>query len=265
MRNLLRFFLRYRILLALFLIQGSGLFLTYRNSGIHESLYWDTVLSIQGSWNGFRTGWKDYFNLRATNAALQEENTFLRAKLSQPGVLTINAVDSNQFNWVAGNVIYGTSHLRNNVLLVNKGKNNGVFAGQGVLSSQGVLGVVSESNAHFSKVTSLLHSKSRISGVVSRSGFYGTVIWEGGPANELLCIDLALEADLKTGDTVVTDGRSSIFPAGWPIGVVREVKNDPSLSTKTAMLELLGTISRQQPAYIVDNRRRQEQNDLLTP
>lgn len=263
MRNVLRFILRYRILLTLLLLQVSGLYLTYRSSPMHESFYWSRVLGAQAEWNQTRDGWKAYFLLETTNEELQAENARLRAQLSQPSARPINAVDSNQFVWVSGQVIYGTSHLLNNILLLNRGRADGVEPGQGVLSPTGVLGVVSDVNEHFAKVTSLLHAESRISGTVARTGFFGTVVWSGGAANLVDYIDLPIEAQVTVGDTIVTDARSALFPSGWPIGVVVDVETDSSLFTQSAVLEVWGSISRQQPAYIVKNVLEEAQNSLL--
>lgn len=265
MQNVLRFFLRYRILLTLILFQVGGLILTYRLSPIHSSIYWEHVLSAQAHWNQIRSGWKDYFDLEKVNQDLQAENAQLRALLNQPERKTVNAVDSNQFIWVYGDVIYGTSHQLNNDLILNRGTLDGVKPGQGVLSPTGVIGIVHSANEHFSKVTSLLHSNSRISGTVARTGFFGTVLWEGGASNQLQFIDLAIEADIAIGDTIVTDGRSAIFPAGWPIGFVVSLTRDDAQYTQSAVIEIWGSISRQQPAYVVRNTLAEVQNSLLEP
>jgi rod shape-determining protein MreC len=265
MWNVLRFFLRYRLILIFLGLQMTGLALTYRDSPMHTSLYWSRVLETQAQWNATTNGWRAYFDLESDNRRLQAENAALRAQLSQPASRPANAVDSNQFFWTASEVIYSTSHLLNNVLLLNRGSQDGVKPGQGVLSSDGVLGVVSQTSPHFAKVISLLHSESRISGTVARSGHFGTVVWHGGAANLVDFEDIPLEAQLQPGDTVVTDARSAIFPSGWPIGLVVAVDTDSSSFTQRAVLRIWGGVSRQQAAYVVKNALAEEQRALLEP
>ncbi|MDG1252698.1 MAG: rod shape-determining protein MreC [Schleiferiaceae bacterium] len=265
MRNVLRFILRYRLILLLLTFQFGGLALTYRDSPMHTSMYWSSVLENQAKWNATRDNWKGYFNLAESNQSLQKENTRLRQLLSQPGIRSLNAVDSNQFEWLSAEVIYSTSQLLNNVLILNRGSKDGIAVGQGVLSSEGVLGVVSQASPHFAKIISLLHSESRISGVTMRSGHFGTVVWHGGAANELEFEDIPLDAQMQIGDTVVTDARSAIFPEGWPIGWVIAVESDSSSYTQSATLKMWGGVSRQQAAYVVKNTLMDEQQSLLAP
>ncbi len=265
MRNVLRFLLRYRLIIVLLGLQLTGLALTYRGSPMHTSLYWSRVLETQARWNAISNGWHAYFDLEKQNRRLQVENATLRTQLSLPVARPVNAVDSNQFLWTVSEVMYSTSHLLNNVLLLNRGSQDGIVIGQGVLSPDGVLGVVSQTSQHFSKVISLLHSESRISGAVTRSGHFGTVVWHGGAANLVDFEDIPLEAQLQLGDSVVTDARSAIFPAGWPIGLVVEVTTDSSSFTQRAVLRLWTGVSRQQAAYVVKNALAEEQQSLLEP
>jgi rod shape-determining protein MreC len=265
MRNVLRFFLRYRLVLLLLVFQFGGLALTYRESPMHTSMYWSRVLESQARWNSTIDGWNDYFDLAQDNESLRAENARLRHQLSQPQARPVNAVDSNQFEWVSSEVIYSTSQLLNNVLILNRGSDDGITVGQGVLSPLGVLGVVSQTSPHFAKVVSLLHSESRISGTAKRSGHFGTILWHGGAADEVQFEDIPLEAQLQLGDTVVTDARSAIFPEGWPIGMVIAVESDSSSFTQSARLKMWGGVSRQQAAYVVKNTLMDEQRSLLAP
>ena len=90
-------------------------------------------------------------------------------------------------------------------------------------------------------------------------------MWAGGAPNLVDFEDIPLEAKLQLGDTVVTDARSAIFPAGWPIGMVVDVRTDSSTFTQRATLRIWGGVSRQQAAYIVKNILAEEQRTLLEP
>ncbi len=53
MQNILRFFIRYRMVLSLLLLQAMGLSLTYARSLAHENLFWANVLERQAQWRGW--------------------------------------------------------------------------------------------------------------------------------------------------------------------------------------------------------------------
>ncbi|MDP5015476.1 MAG: hypothetical protein NWQ40_05920, partial [Schleiferiaceae bacterium] len=73
MQNILRFFVRYRIVLSLLLFQVMGLSLTYARSLAHESIFWANVLERQAQWRGWLHGWESYLSLEDKNKQLIAE------------------------------------------------------------------------------------------------------------------------------------------------------------------------------------------------
>ena len=64
---------------------------------------------------------------------------------------------------ISAEVINNSVHKPNNYITIDKGRNDGVKKGMGVISSSGVVGIVKETSRHFSTILSILHSKSKVS------------------------------------------------------------------------------------------------------
>jgi rod shape-determining protein MreC len=265
MRNILRFIIRYRVASILIIIQILGLSITYRNSLIHQTFFWERVLTSQAKWHHFTGSWKSYFYLKDINNALQKENTILREELNNGSQLPTNMVDSSQFRWTCGDILYSSVNLKNNSLILNKGENDGLTPGDGVLGPQGVMGIIDKTSPHYSRIIPIIHGESRISGIIKRTGHFGTIVWRGGNSNKAEIIDLPIEINLKSGDEVVTDPRSNIFPSGWPIGRIIYTIADSSNQTQSAIIELFIDYKKLQPAYIVSNNLKAEYLKIIQP
>ena len=265
MQNILRFIIRYRVASILIIIQILGLSITYRNSLMHQTFFWERVLTSQARWHNFTGSWRDYFDLKEINKILQKENTILRGELNNRSKSPSNIVDSSQFKWTYGDILYSSVNLKNNLLILNKGENDGLTSGDGVLGPQGVLGIIDKTSPHYSRIIPIIHSESRISGIIKRTGHFGTIIWPGGDANKAEIIDLPLEINLKSGDEVVTDPRSNIFPSGWPIGKIIHTISDSSNHTQSAIIKLFVDYKKIQPTYIVSNNLKSEYQKIIQP
>ena len=131
----------------------------------------------------------------------------------------------------------------------------------GVISSQGIVGVIRGASEQFSTVISLLNSELRVSAKLQGSGYYGPLNWNGGDYRYATLRDIPLHASVNQGDTVVTSGYSAIFPEGILIGFVdgyqekggRFYEVEVNLSTDFKKLNHV---------YIVKNLLKQEQDQL---
>ena len=74
-------------------------------------------------------------------------------------------------------------------------------------------------------------------------------------------IDLPIQADIKQGDTIITGGRSTIFPKGIPVGIISDFikKNN---SYKSINIKLFNDMSAIGPVNIITNFDKEEINNL---
>lgn len=170
-------------------------------------------------------------NQAADNEVLREENEWLKEYLGlynkNPSfVLTDASIISHE----AGN--YAT------VLTLNKGTVHGIKAQMPVITSDGVLGHVSEVGLDWCKVEALTETASKVSVYTDRTGVLGTV--GGSPELRLegkCLMSYDADADIKVGDRVYTSGVGSIYPGGLLIGKITSIEADEATRRLLAVVE----------------------------
>ena len=125
-------------------------------------------------------------------------------------------------------------------LTLSKGSTDGIEAGDCVITETGVLvGVVSETGINWSTVSTIINTDTEIGGIVTRTYSAGGLEGDFALMNEgkLKLNYLPEEAQLVSGDEVLTSGRGEIFPSGLVVGRVEGVFTDPSGKTRYAVIE----------------------------
>lgn len=111
-------------------------------------------------------------------------------------------------------------------IIINKGANDGLYIGLPVLDAQGLMGQVIKVEAKQSRVLLITDATHAIPVIVNRNGVRS--IAEGvGRLQELSLRFVAQSTDIKVGDLLVSSGMGGHFPAGYPVGVVASIQNDP--------------------------------------
>ncbi|MEJ2565790.1 MAG: rod shape-determining protein MreC [Gammaproteobacteria bacterium] len=183
-------------------------------------------------------------------AALEAENTRLRSLLDSSFkvgervlVAELLEVDFDPFS---------------QEIVINKGSHDGVEIGQSIVDAEGVMGQVVHV-APFTSTAMLITDPSHaIPVAVNRNGLRAIAMGTGA-ADRLDIPNLPLNADIQTGDLLVTSGLGGRFPPGYPVAVVKKVVRNPGqpfadvTARPTAHLEqsrevLLVWRSSQQPA-----------------
>ena len=170
---------------------------------------------------------KDYLHLKEVNKELAEQNAKLQANNISAfvkvygSVYQINDTIYHQaYSYSTAKVVNNSTNKRQNYITIDKGSLNGIKAEMGVISAQGVVGIVKNVSKNFSSIMSILHDKNKISAKIKKSGYYGSLVWEGNNYREAQLKDIPNHVKLVIGDTVVTTGFSSIFPENILIGTV---------------------------------------------
>lgn len=124
------------------------------------------------------------------------------------------------------------------VILIDKGKADGLEVNMPVVSSSGLIGIVDGVYPHMAKVLLISSPRSRIGGLNLRgdSRAPGIVSGVAGPDQLLEMRNLSRNADILPGDTIVTSGYSGYHPEGLVIGTIEDVQMDAGGLTKTATI-----------------------------
>lgn len=104
--------------------------------------------------------------------------------------------------------------------LLNKGKKDGISAGQAVVTADGLLGQITAVGNKHSELTLLNSSQTVIPVMVSRTGVRSLLY------GNLETLDLRyfpISADLQKGDVLVTSGMDNVYPAGIPVASITSI------------------------------------------
>ena len=104
-------------------------------------------------------------------------------------------------------------------VLINKGERSGIYLGQPVLDASAVMGQVIHLSRYSSTVLLITDASHSLPVQVNRNGLR-SVATGIGRINTLRLQHLPNNADIQTGDLLVTSGLGGRFPPGYPVAAV---------------------------------------------
>ena len=108
--------------------------------------------------------------------------------------------------------------------VLSTGTKDGVYVGQPVLDSEGLMGQVTRVNKNFSTVLLITDSTHAIPVQVLRTGMRSTA--EGISDFKTMTLRfISPTSDVKVGDQLVSSGLGGRFPAGYPVGIVTAINH----------------------------------------
>ena len=128
----------------------------------------------------------------------------------------------------------------------------------GVITSNGILGIVKSVSKKYASVISLLHQDLKINVRFKHSDAFGSLVWKGKSPTEFSVEDIVSSAQLQLGDTIVTGGMSSYFPYGIPLGTITQLENDINSGFYMMTAELFENPSEVYAAYVIENKFKEE-------
>lgn len=143
-----------------------------------------------------------------------------------------------QFNVVAGTVISREYGTWSNTLVIDVGSDDGISENMAVVTPKGVVGFISDVYPHSSRVQLMTDPRTSIGAIVQRpeSRVSSVVRGNGNVPTEPQFVNIAKDADILEGDTLVTSGFGSIYPTGLFIGTIVSIHEDDSNFVKYAVI-----------------------------
>ena len=199
-----------------------------------------------------------YFALESLNEQLREENAELLSRL--PNAFYTELIDSasviedslrQRYTYIGAKVINKSPLSGNITYVLDRGHIHGVEPHQGVINSNGVVGVVTRVSQRHCRVMALTHRDVRLSAGLRGKPFFGSLHWDGGDIRKAVLSAIPEYADVNIGDTVETTGYSNIFPTGIAVGVVKEMEAQSGDNTLDLEVSLFNDFFGVENAYIV--------------
>lgn len=260
MQQLINAIIKFRNVLVFSVLFLFSLLLTSKSSAYHREVFskWSTGI---GSWmHQSSSALGHYFNLAKDNQRLSEENELLLTELLQK-----KQTDDNQlipYKVGVARVLRNSFMLDYNYLTINIGENHGIRPEMGVVSAKGVVGVVRHTTPRYAQVMSVLNKDLQVNAKLLKSNHFGSLKWTGGSATQVNLEDVPNTAPIQIGDTVTTGGMSTIFPAGIPIGTIKNYSRKPLTNFYEIEVDLFQDMTNLGVVYVIENLDRIEINSL---
>lgn len=125
---------------------------------------------------------------------------------------------------VVAEIMYTAKDPFSRKVILDKGAQAGIEAGQAVVDDVGVIGQITRVFPMQSELTLLTDKDQAIPVMIVRSGLRAVLFGSGNGLMELRY--LAANADVQPGDKVVTSGLDGVFVSGLPVATVVKVERD---------------------------------------
>ena len=171
---------------------------------------------------------------------LEQENLNLKIQLQELGSLrgenirlrkiTRESITTSKKQTIV-KVINNSASPNKKVVLIDKGKSHGIYIGQNVIGTKGLVGQIIEVNSLSSKVVLITEPSHDVPGQINRTG--EKVIISGSQEKRKLIVNYAnTNSDIKEGDVVSTSGIGNRFKPMIPINKIIRVSNELNVEFK---------------------------------
>lgn len=260
MRNLLAFFLRNFFFFLFLMLEAVCFTLIFNHSYYQRSSIIRSTNRITGNLNQVYTDITEYLYLKKGNELLAEENVVLHSMIKVDTNLSCQSslIQDTVFHYISAKVISNSVNRRNNYFMINKGIVHGVEKDMGVISTEGIAGIIVGVSENFSTAMSLLHKDARISGKIKKNNQMVSISWGGRNFRAGNIEDIPTHIQLYPGDTIITSGHSHIFPEGIPIGITEQFIERQNQLFNTGTLWFSTDFSSLYYVYVIRNNFREE-------
>lgn len=272
MKSLLRYLLKnYGFPLFVFLEIISFIFILNNNS-YKKAKYLNSASQVAGSVYKTYNSVMNYFNLSKVNRRLAVENAKLRSNLrtrqpdkdiiSELKTFTFVPNNSGYFKFVSAQVVNNSVNRPYNYITLNKGEKDGIKIDQGIISVDGIVGMVTNVTENYSLGLSVLNQHWSVSSKIKKSNFFCSLYWDGKDYRYASLMEIPFHVSLQSGDTIVTSGYSSIFPEGVLVGTIESFEQFQGENYYNVRVKLSVDFKTITYVEVVENKNTTEINQL---
>ncbi len=225
---------------------------------IISPLYWTTNSPSEiEQWGKNRL--RDKSAILEENESLQTELLILRRKLQKMASVEaentrlrqlLNSVDNLDDRVVVAELIGVFPDPAVHKVIINRGKENGVYKGQAVVDAHGLVGQVVRVGSFSSEVLLISDSSHAIPVQIDRNGV--RLVVEGlGSVHEMALRHVSSTVDVQEGDLLVSSGLGQRFPYGYPVAKVESIVQDPGKPFLHVKLRPMAQLNRNRHVLLV--------------
>lgn len=269
MRNLIAFFRRFRVFLVFVLLQLIALTSYFSVVSYPRTKFFNSANNVTGTLLSWEREVTKYFYLDSENKKLQEKNADLAKKelinyiSVDPKTTIINdTIRELSIEKIPAAVINSSHTHKNNYFTIDAGRLKGVEKKMGVVSSEGVVGIVYDVSDHFSIVKSILTSTINISAYIEGSNAHGLIKFIENDPRRVTLTGISNDIVIKKHSKVYTRGSGGYFPQGTSIGKVEKLTPIEGEPRWDITVRLEQDMRRLHYVYVVKNFLKPELDEL---
>lgn len=276
MRNLIAFIIKNSSWFLLILLEIVCFYLIFQYNSYQKSIFFNSSNEVSGRIYAISGNLISYFGLRETNQDLLEKNAYLQNRifalenyvhsLSTDSLKTEailkDSLELDSYNFLIARVIGNSVSQIQNYIRINKGSNSGVKQDMGVISQQGIVGIVVATTPNFSLIQPIINPKTILNCKIKGSNAPGSLVWDSQDYRYADLKDFPKHEKFHEGDTIITSGNSQIFPEGIMVGIVEgfdKQKDDNLLILKVRLSTDFATLK---DVLIIENKSGSEYIEL---
>ena len=173
----------------------------------------------------------------------------------------LDSTHISQYQFYGGTVVSNSVVNQHNYFAIDVGEKDGIVPNMPVLADGSVAGIVLSTSRHYSIVISLLNTDMRLSAKLKRTGYFGSLRWDGVNYQTALLSDIPHHVDVREGDTILTTGYSNIFPPDLFVGIVDNVEVKGG-DFNVVRVKLGCDFKRMHYVTLIDDKLRQERDSV---
>ena len=264
---LIRLFSKNGLFLFFLFLQLIAVTLIFSRNSMQQSFLAAQTTAFNAWVSGYIDQGTSYLKLKQINEDLVAQNKALMAQVYGKGQsgnpqfrrVTDTIGGGQIYTFVDADIVNNSITRNDNYFTIDRGKRHGVFPKMGVIAPNGIAGIVVNTTNNYALVQSVLSvNKIRINAALKNTGFFGTLTWKGDNSRTMHLADIPKYVPLKVGDTVLTDGKSSIFPQGIMIGRIAGYEVDSKTGYWDISVELNQKMGNLQKVFVVRNLKKLE-------
>ena len=272
MRKLLEFLIGKRHWFLFCFLEIVSCILLFYNQDYHRNLIFGSSNTVVAQISSISGRVRSYLGLRDENKALFEQNgqlqlqviklereiAYMKAHAQTYDSLFVADTVTMPYHFVTAEIVNSNVSSLSNYLTIDKGTKDGVKVDMGVVTTQGIVGIVSVADEHFSVVISVLNPKLLVSCKLLNGNYHGSLVWDGRDPRYAYLDDLPRHAIFKEGDTVVTTGFSTAFPPNVMVGTVAKFEKKRDQNFYSLKIKLATDFSAIKSIRVIQNDFREE-------
>ena len=275
MNNLLAFLAKHNHWLLFVVLEVMSLALLFQFNSYQGSVWFTSANVVTGKFYEINSSVESFISMGKLNEQLTMRNVYLERQVkhlsemlergnSDSTLLRSTQVQLlSQYKLIPAKVVSNSINKLDNLITIDKGSLDGIRPDMGVVSGNGIVGVVYLVSPHYSMIIPVLNSHSNISVMIENRGYFGVLHWEGGDSKMAFVDDIPRHARFNGGDNIVTSGYSALFPPGILVGKVHRTYNSPDGMSYRLRINLATDFSNLRDVCVINDAKLQERINLM--